>query len=90
MNADAVGLQQAHRGGTVAYPESERVREQVTQTSCSWTNAEPMALMEAVLEPSNLRRAYQRVVGNKGAPGVNSMPVDALKDHLTHWPTLKD
>lgn len=47
--------------------------------------------MEAVLEPSNLKRAYQRVVGNKGAPGVDAMPVDALKDHLIqHWPTLKD
>lgn len=91
MNADAVGTQQTHRESAGRYPEAERTCAEATMTSCPWTNAEPTALMEAVLEPSNLKRAYQRVVGNKGAPGVDAMPVDALRDHLLqHWPTLKE
>jgi len=57
----------------------------------SWTNAEPNTLMERVLERPNLMRAYQRVVSNKGAAGVDQMPVTALKGHLQqHWPTLRE
>ena len=36
------------------------------------TKAEP-ALMEAVVERSNMQRAYQRVVRNKGAAGVDGL-----------------
>ncbi len=39
------------------------------------TNAEPGRLMERVLAPANLKRAYQRVVSNKGAPGADGMTV---------------
>ncbi|MCX9143342.1 group II intron reverse transcriptase/maturase, partial [Pseudomonas sp. DCB_Q] len=39
----------------------------VPAASATWTNAEPDTLMERVLAPANLRRAYQRVVSNKGA-----------------------
>ena len=47
-------------------------------------------LMERVVERSNLRLAYQRVVENKGAPGVDEMPVSELKDWLAvHWPSVK-
>src|SRR5690554_1266155 len=47
--------------------------------------------MEQVLERPNLMRAYQRVVSNKGAAGVDRMPVTALKSHLQqHWPTLRE
>jgi RNA-directed DNA polymerase len=54
-------------------------------------NAEPNTLMDAVLERGNLMRAYQRVVRNKGAAGVDNMPVTALKDHLQqHWPTIRE
>ena len=46
--------------------------------------------MERVVERSNLRLAYQRVVENKGAAGVDEMLVSELKDWLTvHWPRLK-
>jgi group II intron reverse transcriptase/maturase len=49
-----------------------------------------MALMEVVLARDNLMRAYQRVVRNKGAAGVDGLTVAALKDHLKeHWPTIK-
>ena len=54
--------------------------------------AEPEAevTMEAVVERENLWRAYQRVVSNKGAAGVDDMPVGRLGDYLrAHWPRLK-
>jgi RNA-directed DNA polymerase len=46
--------------------------------------------MERVVERSNLRLAYQRVIENKGAPGIDEMPVSELKDWLAaHWPSVK-
>ena len=54
------------------------------------TKSESHELMERVVERSNLRLAYQRVVENKGAAGVDEMPVSELKDWLTvHWPIVK-
>ena len=47
-------------------------------------------LMEAVCERGNLQLAYQRVVENKGAAGVDGIGVAAFKDHLKQqWPTIK-
>jgi len=35
--------------------------------------------------------AYERVLRNKGAPGVDDMPVTALKEYLQeHWPRIKE
>jgi RNA-directed DNA polymerase len=43
-----------------------------------------------VVERSNLRLAYQRVVENKGAPGVDDVTVAEFKDWLKmHWPSVK-
>ena len=62
----------------------------VPAASATWTNAEPDTLMERVLAPANLRRAYQRVVSNKGAPGADGMTVDQLADYVKqYWPNLK-
>jgi group II intron reverse transcriptase/maturase len=48
------------------------------------------SLMEAVVERGNLMLAYQRVVENKGAAGVDQLAVSELKDHLKqHWPTIR-
>ena len=47
-------------------------------------------LMEAVCERGNLMLAYQRVIENKGAAGVDGIGVAEFKDHLKqHWPTIK-
>jgi RNA-directed DNA polymerase len=47
-------------------------------------------LLEAVLERSNMMGAYQRVVENKGAPGVDRLTVLELKPWLqAHWPKIK-
>jgi RNA-directed DNA polymerase len=54
------------------------------------TKAEPEGLMEAVCERGNLMLAYQRVVQNKGAAGVDGIGVTGFKDHLKlHWPAIK-
>ena len=56
------------------------------------TKAEVAAtgLMEAVVERGNLMLAYQRVVANKGAAGVDELTVAELKGHLKrHWPTIR-
>jgi len=46
--------------------------------------------MEAVCERGNLKRAYQRVVRNKGAAGVDGIGVNEFNGHLKqHWPTIK-
>jgi RNA-directed DNA polymerase len=52
---------------------------------------EPSQLMERVVERENMKRAYARVMRNKGACGVDEMPVSALKDYLkVHWPKVKE
>ena len=54
------------------------------------TKAGASGLMEAVVERGNLKLAYQRVVENKGAAGVDDITVAELKDHLKqHWPQIK-
>jgi RNA-directed DNA polymerase len=57
-----------------------------------WTKAEvaTTSLMEAVVDRGNLKLAYQRVVENKGAAGVDQLAVSELKEHLKrHWPRIR-
>ena len=50
-----------------------------------------MDLMSAVLERGNMMRAYERVLRNKGAPGVDGMMVGDLKAHLKAcWPDIRE
>ena len=50
-----------------------------------------MNLMSAVLERGNMMRAYERVLRNKGAPGVDGMTVGDLKPYLkAHWPEIRE
>lgn len=45
------------------------------------------SLMEAILNPENLKQALKRVKANKGAPGVDEMSVSELPEHLKRqWP----
>lgn len=47
-------------------------------------------LMEAVVERGNLMKAYERVVRNKGAAGVDGLGIAEFKHHLKqHWPTIR-
>jgi len=46
--------------------------------------------MDAVVERGNMRLAYERVIKNKGAPGIDGLRVDELKDWLKrNWPTVR-
>jgi RNA-directed DNA polymerase len=48
-------------------------------------------LMEKIVSRGNMMAAYSRVVANKGAPGVDDMPVSALKGYLQkEWPRIKE
>lgn len=54
------------------------------------TKAEVSRLMEAVIERSNVWSAYQKVVRNDGAPGVDGLTVGSFKDWLKmHWPCVR-
>jgi RNA-directed DNA polymerase len=54
------------------------------------TKAEGPRQMEAVVERANLWRAYERVVQNKGAAGVDGLTVTEFKAWLQqHWPSVK-
>lgn len=51
---------------------------------------EELQLMEAVVARENLLEAYARVMSNKGAAGVDEMPVERLKPYLQeHWAQIK-
>jgi group II intron reverse transcriptase/maturase len=46
--------------------------------------------MEQVVDLGNMRSAYLRVVENRGAPGVDDVPVTELRGWLKeHWPSMK-
>ena len=48
-------------------------------------------LMEKIISRGNMMAAYSRVVGNKGAPGVDAMPVTALKGYVQEeWPRIRE
>jgi len=47
--------------------------------------------MEAVVARENLLRAYQQVMSNKGAAGIDQMTVEQLKPYLQeHWVKIKE
>ena len=85
--ADQVGAADTGRNSVMAATRAEadlatraRTKAEVATTS----------LMEAVVERGNLMLAYQRVVANKGAAGVDQLAVYELKAHLKrHWPTIR-
>jgi RNA-directed DNA polymerase len=48
-------------------------------------------LIEAVVDRSNMTMAFQRVVRNKGAAGIDRMTVDELQPFLNqHWSRIKE
>lgn len=54
------------------------------------TKAEMSLTIDAVRNRENLMLAYQRVVENKGAAGVDNLSVPELKPWLKqHWPSVK-
>jgi RNA-directed DNA polymerase len=54
-------------------------QQSVAVSNVSRDLARTMTLMEMIVERTNLNLAYERVVSNGGAPGVDGMTVSALK-----------
>ena len=47
-------------------------------------------LLEIIVSRENMRKAYKRVVANKGGPGIDGMRVDELLPYLKeNWGTIK-
>lgn len=52
---------------------------------------EELALIEAVVGRENMWQALKRVEANKGAPGVDNMPVSELRRYLKeHWLRIRE
>lgn len=52
---------------------------------------ETQRLMESILSRENMQAAYQRVVSNKGAAGIDGMTVSELGGYLRHnWPCIRE
>ena len=48
-------------------------------------------LLERVLTPENLRKAWHQVKANHGAPGVDGMTVGEITDYLKQqWPAIRE
>ena len=54
----------------------------MTENNLTSTDRPEYGLLEQILSPSNLNRAYKRVRSNKGSGGIDKMEVESLKDYL--------
>ena len=85
--AEQVGAADTGRNSVVAAARAEADMANRTRTKAE---VAATGLMEVVVERGNLKLAYQRVVANKGAAGVDQLTVSELKDHLKrHWPRIR-
>ena len=63
---------------------------EVRAAAAGQTKPEALRLMEAAVERSNMRCAYERVVKNEGAPGVDGLTVAEFKPWLqAHWTNIR-
>jgi len=80
----------AEAGGAGRKPSTKRRGAELGAATSGRTKSEDCLLMERVVERSNMRLAYQRVVENKGAAGVDEITVAEFKDWLKErWPSVK-
>jgi RNA-directed DNA polymerase len=54
----------------------------ITENNLTNTDKAEYGLLEQILSPSNLNRAFKRVRSNRGSGGVDKMEVESLKDYL--------
>ena len=83
--ATAPGTERDERISSMAGPGAE-----VGTAADGQTKAEGLRQMDAVVERHNLWRAYERVMRNKGAAGVDGLTVSEFKAWLQqHWPSVR-
>jgi len=54
----------------------------ITENNNTNANVKEEGLLEAILNPDNLNKAYKRVMSNKGAHGVDGMGIESLLQYL--------
>ena len=79
----------APTGGSEQY--SQRASQGVEASLGSSVGTKSDTLMETVVERTTMWKAYRRIIGNKGAAGVDGMTCVDLEDHLkAHWAVIKE
>jgi len=59
-------------------------------TTAKTLEQSPEQLMEKIVDPDNLVRAWNKVRSNRGAPGPDGITIDEFPDHCReHWPEIK-
>ncbi len=90
MKAEACSSDKARAARAGGNPATAALRAEADLAARTRTKAEGAGLMEAVVERGNLWLAYQRVLKNQGAAGVDQLAVSELKEHLKqHWPPIR-
>ena len=83
---DVRGLESSGRN-----PRWQRLERQASPAAADHSLPKVQFLMEAVVEHKNMQAAYARVVRNRGAAGVDHMPVEAVFEYLrAHWRQIKE
>lgn len=81
---------EAQAEGSEQYSLKHAVGAEKGTATIEQTKAPAQSMMEAIVERGNMKLAYQRVVENKGAAGIDGLRVDELKDWLKkNWPTVR-
>lgn len=90
INEAQAQITAASGGNCGRYPSISRAGAEIHTAVNGQTKAEMPLTMEAVVTRENLMLAYQRVVENKGAAGVDNLSVTALKPWLKqHWASIR-
>lgn len=56
--------------------------KRITENNITDASSESYGLLEQILDPTNLNKAYKQVNKNKGSHGVDGMSIDALLEYL--------
>jgi RNA-directed DNA polymerase len=88
---DGAEMSRARSEGSGRKPrEQDAGASSATAGSTARPEAE-VRLLEAILSRENMMAALRRVTANKGAPGVDGLPVEQLRAHLvTQWPRIRE
>ena len=91
MQAQREEMPKSNRRGSGQNLQGKRSGALNTTAGKEKPNLDTTQLMEEVIERTNMTEAMIRVERNKGAPGIDDMPVEELRSQLkTQWPKIKE